>query len=244
VSRENAIRSRLRTPRAAAIAGILFSILLITSQLLVWISIPANVGEAASEVVSQSKRISLALNLLPFAGIAFLWFIGVVRDRLGALEDRFFATVFLRKRITVHSDDFYFGRACRWTYSNLEQLARNPSTDRSLCSESRPNLPEYERLRNQDGRSVYVFDFDNLAPNRNCSKVDSLVWVCLGDCAPAEYGTCCLDSARVSSVGIPGEHWYSARTALRSLQLWRIKAPTITKIAATSDQLRQSRATL
>jgi hypothetical protein len=95
VSRENAIRNKLKTPRAAAIAGILFSILLITSQLLVWISIPANVGEAALEVVSQSKRISLALNLLPFAGIAFLWFIGVVRDRLGALEDRFFATVFL-----------------------------------------------------------------------------------------------------------------------------------------------------
>jgi hypothetical protein len=37
----------------------------------------------------------LALNLLPFAGIAFLWFIGVLRDRMGANEDRFFATVFL-----------------------------------------------------------------------------------------------------------------------------------------------------
>jgi hypothetical protein len=35
------------------------------------------------------------LNLLPFAGIAFLWFVGVLRDRIGELEDRFFATVFL-----------------------------------------------------------------------------------------------------------------------------------------------------
>jgi len=95
VNRENAIRNRLRTPKAAAIAGILFSVLLVTSQLLVWISIPANVGAAAFEVISQSKRISLALNLLPFAGIAFLWFIAVIRDRLGAMEDRFFATVFL-----------------------------------------------------------------------------------------------------------------------------------------------------
>ena len=34
------------------------------------------------------------MNLVPFAGIAFLWFIGVLRDRLGQLEDRFFATVF------------------------------------------------------------------------------------------------------------------------------------------------------
>jgi hypothetical protein len=32
---------------------------------------------------------------MPFAGIAFLWFIGVIRDRLGDMEDRLFATVFL-----------------------------------------------------------------------------------------------------------------------------------------------------
>ena len=37
----------------------------------------------------------IALNLVPFAGIAFLWFIGVVRDRIGQREDRFFASVFL-----------------------------------------------------------------------------------------------------------------------------------------------------
>ena len=37
----------------------------------------------------------VALNLLPFAAIAFLWFIGVVRDRIGEGEDRLFATVFL-----------------------------------------------------------------------------------------------------------------------------------------------------
>jgi len=47
------------------------------------------------EVINHSKSISLAMNLLPFAGIAFLWFIAVVRNRLGDLEDRFFATVFL-----------------------------------------------------------------------------------------------------------------------------------------------------
>ena len=38
---------------------------------------------------------AIGLNLIPFAGIAFLWFIGVIRDRIGAHEDRFFATVFL-----------------------------------------------------------------------------------------------------------------------------------------------------
>ncbi len=61
---------------------------------LLWASIPDDPGDAA-EVIRNSRRISLALNLLPFAGIAFLWFVGVLRDRLGDREDRFFATVFL-----------------------------------------------------------------------------------------------------------------------------------------------------
>ena len=88
-------RSRLTTPRAAAIAGILFSLLLITSLVLIWISVPPNPQEAGDWLPGNWRSVKLALNLLPFAGIAFLWFIGVVRDRLGQHEDRFFATVFL-----------------------------------------------------------------------------------------------------------------------------------------------------
>jgi hypothetical protein len=83
----------MRTPRTAAIAGIIFSSLFTISMLLIWISIPANLPE--TDVINNLKPISFSLNLLPFAGIAFLWFIAVVRDRLGELEDRFFATVFL-----------------------------------------------------------------------------------------------------------------------------------------------------
>jgi hypothetical protein len=89
------IGQRMRTPRAAAIAGIVFSLLFITTLLLVWVSIPANPLGPATEVINHLKTISFSLNLMPFAGIAFLWFIAVVRDRLGELEDRFFATVFL-----------------------------------------------------------------------------------------------------------------------------------------------------
>ncbi|MBV8436234.1 MAG: hypothetical protein JOY95_01825 [Silvibacterium sp.] len=90
---ESLVREELRTPRSAAIAGMIFGVLLITSQSLVWISIPVN--SAAKDVISHSRAVSLAVNLLPFAGIAFLWFIAVVRNRLGALEDRFFATIFI-----------------------------------------------------------------------------------------------------------------------------------------------------
>ncbi len=41
------------------------------------------------------NSVGLALNLIPFTGIAFLWFMAVLRNRIGSLEDRFFATVFL-----------------------------------------------------------------------------------------------------------------------------------------------------
>ncbi len=88
-------RARLTTPRAAAIAGILFSLLLIASLVLIRLSVPEDPQDAGEWLVSGWRNVSLALNLLPFAGIAFLWFIGVVRDRLGQHEDRFFATVFL-----------------------------------------------------------------------------------------------------------------------------------------------------
>ena len=88
-------RARATTPRAAAIAGILFSLLLLTSLTLIRLSVPENPQDAGTWLSGDWKTISIALNLLPFAGVAFLWFIGVVRDRLGEHEDRFFATVFL-----------------------------------------------------------------------------------------------------------------------------------------------------
>jgi len=89
------IQARVTTPRAAAIAGILFSILLIASLTLIRISVPADPQDAGTWLSGGWSNVNLALNMLPFAGIAFLWFIGVVRDRLGEHEDRFFATVFL-----------------------------------------------------------------------------------------------------------------------------------------------------
>jgi len=89
------IRQRLRTPRAAGIAGILFALLFTTSLLLMWVSIPANPLGAATAAINHLKILSFSTNLMPFAGIAFLWFVAVVRDRLGELEDQFFATVFL-----------------------------------------------------------------------------------------------------------------------------------------------------
>jgi hypothetical protein len=87
----------LRTPRAAAAAGIVFSLLLGLALILIIVSVPSDPATAGAWLTDSSRRatIALALNLVPFAGIAFLWFIGVVRDRIGQREDRFFASVFL-----------------------------------------------------------------------------------------------------------------------------------------------------
>jgi hypothetical protein len=88
-------RAQLRTPRAAAIAGIVFSVLLITALVLLRLSVPLDPLESGAWLRSNPTRVLFAVNLMPFAGIAFLWFIGVLRNRLGEREDRFFATVFL-----------------------------------------------------------------------------------------------------------------------------------------------------
>ena len=84
----------LKTPKAAAIAGIAFSLLIIVILGLLRRSIPDDPLETGAWLASDTRTIAVALNLVPFAGVAFLWFIGVLRDRLGHLEDRFFATVF------------------------------------------------------------------------------------------------------------------------------------------------------
>ena len=57
--------------------------------------IRASFPVAPAEVARHSKTLALAMHLRAFSGIAFLWFMGVVRNRLGNLEDQFFATVFL-----------------------------------------------------------------------------------------------------------------------------------------------------
>jgi hypothetical protein len=77
--------------------GSFFSVFLIAALVLLRLSTPAQPGVAGAWLTEPGRRaaVVIALNLVPFAGIAFLWFIGVLRDRIGEREDRFFATVFL-----------------------------------------------------------------------------------------------------------------------------------------------------
>ena len=136
---------RLRTPRAAAVAGILFALLLGISYSLMRISIPADPADGGRWLEERANTVILALSLAPFAGIAFLWFIGVVRDRIGQFEDRFFSSVFFGSGLLylammfvsaavagsllstyaiiptqlVESGMYTFGRAMMWRISNV-----------------------------------------------------------------------------------------------------------------------------
>lgn len=85
----------LTTPRAAALAGVLFAALFGTTVFLIRHNMPEGVTDSAGWVNTQHTAIAVATVLMPFAGISFLWFIGVVRDGLGRFEDRFFASVLL-----------------------------------------------------------------------------------------------------------------------------------------------------
>jgi len=96
VGPQDAFVREIRTPRAAAVAGIVFAVLLATSVLLMRSATPRD-GDPTVWLTQDSRRhaVAVALNLIPYAGIAFLWFIGVIRSRLGDREDKLFATAFL-----------------------------------------------------------------------------------------------------------------------------------------------------
>ena len=76
-------------------AGIVSALLLLAAMTMIRLA----VGDADPRtlLLDSNRRsvVRLGLNLVPFAGIAFLWFIGVVREQIGEVEDRLFSTVFL-----------------------------------------------------------------------------------------------------------------------------------------------------
>ena len=90
----SSMSERLTTPRAAAVAGVVFSVFMGTSYVITRLAVPSDPSDTGW-LDDRADVVEFALGLVPFAGIAFLWFIGVMRDHIGVLEDRFFATVLL-----------------------------------------------------------------------------------------------------------------------------------------------------
>ena len=164
--------SKLTTPRAAAIAGILFSLLLLTSLVLVRISMPAQPGGASDEIAGSWQTISLALNLVPFAGIAFLWFIGVLRDRMGQHEDRFFATVFLGSGLLFLAMLFSSAAVAGGILSIYRRLLHRQIGCEHLPLWPHLDLYHHDRLCDENGRRIYDLDLHHGAQDQDHAALD------------------------------------------------------------------------
>jgi hypothetical protein len=80
-----------------AVSGIVFTALLGVSLVIVRMALPSDPHDPGEWLARQASRdwVRWSLNLVPFAGLAFLWFMATFRNYMGQLEDKFFATVFL-----------------------------------------------------------------------------------------------------------------------------------------------------
>ena len=126
---EQLIRREVRSPRAAAIAGIVYAILVITVMVLTRRAGNVQPQDITRELLENwSGTFSLVLTMIPFAGIAFLWFTGVVRDRLREQEGRFFATLFFGSGI-IHVLLLFIWGAILGTILNMANLSSQEIVD-------------------------------------------------------------------------------------------------------------------
>lgn len=89
------VERRAATPIAGAVAGMLFAVLFGVSVMLIRTTMTDLANDTGDWLETGAPRLRFAVGLVPFAGLFFLWFIAVARQRLGRFEDQFFATVFL-----------------------------------------------------------------------------------------------------------------------------------------------------
>lgn len=87
----------LRTARSAAVAGLIFSIVMVLVVLLFRSAFPPDLfmESTAPPTPDALNRGRWALLLLPYAGIAFIWFMAALNYNLGHADHRLFTTVFL-----------------------------------------------------------------------------------------------------------------------------------------------------
>jgi len=203
------IRARLKAPRAGAVAGIVFSTLFIISLVLIRISVPADPQEAGTWLSGGGKTVSLALNLLPFAGIAFLWFVGVVRDRIGAYEDRFFATVFLGSGLLFLAMLF----ASSAVASGIMMIyGETPGKLMESGTYTFGRIVAYQIMNVYAVKmagGVYDHNLHARDPHRDLSALDGVHRLRAGAVAPPEQRVSLLGASGLSAVGAPDQRAYT-----------------------------------
>lgn len=96
---DDAIVKRRWTLESAAVAGIVYAVGASVALLFVLDFPSPSLSDAELEAWFADSgnrfRLLAGLNLGTFASMAFLWFVAVLRNRVGEREDKFFGTVFI-----------------------------------------------------------------------------------------------------------------------------------------------------
>jgi len=124
------VKHRASAPRAAGIAGLVFAVLYTASIMLLRYQPPE--GSSAQAIAdwyqgsAASNVMIFGLYMAPFAGIAFLWFIGVIRSRIGSQEDQFLATVLLGSGL-IFVALFFASAACAGAFVAAAKFQNAPT---------------------------------------------------------------------------------------------------------------------
>lgn len=145
----------LRTARSVAIAGIIFAATMTATLLLFRSSFPLDAALTTAGRVPTAEDISrgrVALFLLPYVGISFLWFMGSLNYSLGHADHRLFTTVFLASGILFIGVSFVAGAVGAAELSAIEA-----GLDTSRESRIIPGMTVNVLLINYAARMAAVF---------------------------------------------------------------------------------------
>jgi hypothetical protein len=91
------VATAARSVESAALAGLAHALLFIVARVLL-LRVPGPDDPMVSEWYADAgnqRSVVAALNLITVGSIAFVWFVAVIRRRVGQRENQFFGTVFL-----------------------------------------------------------------------------------------------------------------------------------------------------
>ncbi len=205
-------RQRLRTPRAAAVAGILFAVLFIISVVLIRLVLPEDLTESsiADWLGGNTALVSVALTLVPFAGIAFLWFMGVVRAHLGKLEDQFFSSVLVGSGLLFLAMTFASAAIAGGIIASYA-IAADQLADR-WCADlwASADVYDHECLCHSHGRRVYDFAGHHLASGAGSAAPVCVCHLRPGAAVAGHHQFFAVGDSDLSGLGLCHQHVYLA----------------------------------
>ena len=196
-------------PRAAAFAGLIFSLLMLITLGIIRVAIPEGLEEQNTVNARFGRAITLGLHLVPFAGLAFLWLIGVLRNRMGGGGRPVLCNSVSGERLALCGEPVCGDGRCR---SGPRQLARTswPAGQRGrLLFRAAAGLCLSEHLRRQDGGGFRLFDLRHRLAHRNPSTLDCVFGIRLRPDPSVCHLELDVDRDAVSPVDVIGEHLYS-----------------------------------